>query len=313
MGIFGEFSGATPKYAVNIGREDWDFRMTQARMFVQLSSPQEYQTFVRSVGTADPASAPLARVLGGMSLDDKGNGGTGGCGYIDFLLQSAQHNLQEKIDVIPVLSDDYVVYTFGQAPPTFVYSGVLINTVQDDQSANMFRIYRDIIRASQLAMRRKLVRLRYDNFIVSGVATTYGWNLAAENEMVQPFNFQILVKGIQVNRNPDYGLVVLTDSFVDKQDKSAIQNPNARPVPLALIPNEKSTLPTTVAPAPPEITAGPKALETNTEVNESVFAGLGTGTQFYQGAGVPPAVVPSTGNVFADIAAGSKFTGPPRP
>jgi len=171
MGVFAKNPGGTPKYAINEGQRDAEYRETMARLFIQMSE-KERESFVQSV---PPETRPLAQVLCGV-----GTGATGGTGFVDFILNQAIEPFQEKVQVVETLSDNFVIYTFGQAAPTFQYSGVLYNTYQDDQRVWMTRLYRDILRATQLARRRKLVRIRYDSVIVSGVFTGMQQSVSGE-------------------------------------------------------------------------------------------------------------------------------------
>lgn len=240
-GVFAEFPGMTPKYAWNSrdGSRERDFTETMARLFVQVG-PKEYEKFYQSVAASSPESEPLAKVLAGTNVAVGSE--NGGAGYVDFLLQSAQHNVQEKMEVVELLSDNHVAYFYGQAAPTFSYSGSLINTIQDDQAMNMLRIYRDMIRGSQLARRRKVVRLRYDGMIVTGAAMNLQWALSAENESVVPFSFSILVKQITILPNDEYGLVKLSEPFASSQVLPPITgvqlNPGTRPVRTTMVPKE---------------------------------------------------------------------------
>lgn len=210
-GIFAAFPGMTPKYATNVGEQETDFRETMARMFLQVT---DYKTFVASFSGSD--TLPVATVLGGQVSEQAGT--TGGKGYIDFLLQNAQHNFNEKSQVLETLADDHVAYFFGQAAPTFSYGGSLINTKQDDQAVNMLRLYSDIGRGSKLAARKTLISMRYDSLIVSGAMMNLNLNLGAENETVVPFSFNLLVKKLQILKNPSAGIVTLTKPFANPSD-----------------------------------------------------------------------------------------------
>ena len=207
-GVFGEQPGATPKYATNVGAPDKDFRETMARMFIQVPNDDGFKRFVASVTQQDPNSEGLANVLAGTNIVTSKTG----TGYIDFLLQNVQHQFQEKMQVTETLSDSYVVYFFGQGAPTFQYSGMLINTKQDDQANNMLRIYEYMIRGYQLAKRKQLLRLRYNDLIVAGAAYNFNFQLAAEGEMACPFSFSLLVKSIRPLQDPYSGIVVQNQS-----------------------------------------------------------------------------------------------------
>ena len=186
QGVFARFPGATPKYAINQGIRDNEYRETMARMFIQMG-PKERDAFVKAIKRSSPETAALAEVLCGV-----GAGGSGGTGFIDFLLTSVQEPFQEKIQVVETLSDNFIVYCFGQAAPQFQYSGVLLNTYQDDQRVWMTRLYQDILRGTQLARRRKLVRLRYDSVIVSGIIVAMQQTLNGTEENSAQFAFTLI-------------------------------------------------------------------------------------------------------------------------
>lgn len=183
MGQFAQYPGSTPKYVINKGPRDAEYRETMARMFIEMPQ-QERDLFVTS---CPPETRPLARALCGVDT-----GGSGGTGFIDFLLTNISEPFNEKIQVVETLSDNFVIYTFGQQAPQFQYSGILYNTYQDDQRVWMLRLYRDIIRATQLARRRKLIRLRYDSVIVTGVAVMHTQNLTGDAQNWVNFNLVLI-------------------------------------------------------------------------------------------------------------------------
>lgn len=183
MGQFAQHPGSTPKYAINKNPRDAEYRETMARMFIEMPQ-QERDLFVTS---CPPETRELARVLCGVDT-----GGSGGTGFIDFLITNISEPFNEKIQVVETLSDNFVIYTFGQQAPQFQYSGILYNSYQDDQRVWMIRLYRDIIRATQLARRRKLVRLRYDSVIVTGVAIMHTQQLTGDAQNWVNFNLVII-------------------------------------------------------------------------------------------------------------------------
>jgi hypothetical protein len=182
-GVFAQFPGATKKYTLNAGPRDNEYRETMARMFIEMTE-QERKLFVSSV---PPDTRPLAEVLAGV-----GTGGSGGTGFVDFLLTQVNEQYSEKFQVVESLSDNFVVYLFGQSAPQFSYSGLLLNTYQDDQRVWMTRLYQDVLRGTQLARRKKLLRLRYDSVIVSGVMLNLNMAIAADQEDRVPFSFTFI-------------------------------------------------------------------------------------------------------------------------
>lgn len=199
-GVFSAYPFMSPKYARHRPGRRHEFDQTMARMFIRVP-PKLYDSFLASLEDAD--TRKIARVLTG---DDVNKGGRG---YIDFLLQQAVHELAEKVQITETLSDSYVAFFFGHAPPIFRYSGTLYNTYQDDWAMRMLRIFRNLGRGTQLARRGFTMHLRYDSMIVSGAMMNFTWSLSAGQEISCPFSFSFLVKSIQVI----YGNVALPTQY----------------------------------------------------------------------------------------------------
>ena len=114
-------------------------------------------------------------------------------------MQKANEQLQEKVQVVDVLSDNYVSYFFGQAPPMFQYSGALLNSHQDSWRAVFTSLYHHVLRGTQMARRKTVVTLAYDDVMVTGVLTNLSQLLTAEFELAADFNFSMLVKRYDIN------------------------------------------------------------------------------------------------------------------
>lgn len=196
QGVFADYPLATPKYAKNKGNRNAEFRDTLARIYISLADAGKalQDAYIASLPVGGSTEA-LARVLIGANSK-------GGTGFIDFFLTSVNETHQEIMQVDKVLADDYVAFFYGQNPPQFQYSGMLLNSMQDDQRSGFARAYQVMLRGTQLARRGALARLRYDSVIVSGVMIATSQQLAAENEMVVPFSFTFLVKEYVILDNP---------------------------------------------------------------------------------------------------------------
>lgn len=210
-GVFAQtIQGATPKYAINNGFRADLYRNTMARMFIRVDA-SEMPTFLGSIGDTHTRNQLASRLAGDPSPpQEQTNIGSAGVndasvrrnttpqtnGYLDFFIQNVQMPLQEKIQVSETLSDNYVAYAFGQSPPSWNFSGALINSVQDDQASNMFRLYTQILRATQMARRQKSLSLSFDSYILNGVMVNMNMSLSAANELMVPFSFMFLVKRV---------------------------------------------------------------------------------------------------------------------
>lgn len=215
-GVRSRFPRSTPKYARYMGIRHHEFLETTARMYIQARNPE---AFVKGV-SKDKNLEAIARVLVGYHKAEERKDGQlikpainkGGKGYIDFFLQQANHQLNEKMQVIETLSDNYVAFFFGQQAPVFQYSGSLMNTYQDDWAINMLRLFQYLGRGSQLARRGVLFYLKYDSIIVSGSLCNFNWTLTGDVEVVVPFSFSFLVRKIHILYN---GLEPATDLTLD--------------------------------------------------------------------------------------------------
>lgn len=191
LGVFGKNPGATPKYALNRGPRDAEYRESMARLFIEMPASR-IATFLKSVSAA---TRPLAQVL----ATGTDTGGAGGTGFLDFLLTQTNEAFQEKAQIVDTLTDNYVAFYSGQEPPVFQYSGVLLNTYQDDQRVWMLRLYREILRGTRLANRNLVARLRYDSFIVAGYLETLNLSLSGETDnTASQFSFTMRIKRMQV-------------------------------------------------------------------------------------------------------------------
>ncbi len=186
QGVFALNPLMTPKYAVNRGLRNNEFRESMARMYLSLAdlSQQTKDAFLATIPN-DPRVRALAKVLA------LSNGG-----FLDFFLQQVNETYNEALQVDKVLGDNYVAFFFGQEAPQFQYAGMLLNSMQDDQRTGFGLAYQHLLRGSQLAKRGTLVRIRYDSTIVSGAMTASNQTLNAANELVVPFQFTLLVKEV---------------------------------------------------------------------------------------------------------------------
>ena len=191
VGVFGSTPFCTPKFARHNGAwsRNLDYTNTMARMFIPVDK-HGYEKFRKSL--KDPITQNIATVLTGD--DEK----VGGHGYIDFLLHTARHEFEDKVQIIETLGDNYVAYFFGHSAPIFQYQGTLMNTYQDDWTMNMFRIFRDLGRGTQLARHGLNLYIRYDSMILSGAMMNFNWSLIGGAETYCPFGFSFLVKSIKI-------------------------------------------------------------------------------------------------------------------
>lgn len=211
-GVYAQFlQGATPKYAINDGYRSDLFRNTMSRMFVRVDA-EEMELFRNSItdthtrrnlaprlaGDPRPSPRPGRAAVNAQDPTARRVANVHSNGYLDYLLSGVQISLREKVSVMETLADNYVLLAFGQSAPTWQFSGSLLNTVQDDQASNMFRLYTEILRATQMARRQKVLSISFDSYVVTGVMSGLDMQLGAQNELVIPFSFPFIVKRVHI-------------------------------------------------------------------------------------------------------------------
>jgi hypothetical protein len=178
---------------------------TMARLFLPFSTSTRatyIKTFLtNSTSTAKGSSEALNKLVQTIAVDGATGSTPNGHGYVDFLLTSANETYQEKVQVVDVLSDNYVAYFFGSAPPVFTYSGVLLNTKQDDWRSAFSILYQHVMRGTQLARRKAVLCLTYDNVVVTGAMLSMNQDLSSDMQMAGRFSFSFLVKRYDVYRD----------------------------------------------------------------------------------------------------------------
>lgn len=247
QGQFGtQANYASLKHTLNQGeRTDPNQKNTLTRIYVAVS-PNDRTRFFDSIGDGH-VKTQLAPQLTGTTRNAT-DGASVGKGYIDFFMEQAQQPLRENYQVAPTLEGNYVVYSFDQQPTEWSYSGFLLNTKQDDQASNFFRLYVHVLRLSQLAKRKLVVALKYDSYIVHGAMVDYSPMLNADVQMKVPFSFRLLVKKVIItNYTINWTPTQPAGDFSDDPFSAGLGN----------LPETGRQATTTVASAPPNTELAP--------------------------------------------------------
>lgn len=179
-GVHSQYPATQLKYFTS-----WDkAKRSMARLFVPFSSASDRAKFLANFQDSEALKSVSALVSNS--------------GYIDFLLHQVNESVEEKLQVIELLNDEYVAYFFGQKAPMFQYSGTMFTTVQDDWWRAFTQMYNGLLRGSKLADFSRLVSLRYDSRIVTGALTNFTGTLTSEQQQAVNFSFNLLVKRIDI-------------------------------------------------------------------------------------------------------------------
>ena len=192
QGVHAMYPAGTPKHnpSVRIGASE-----TMARLYSDVPDSvfAEYRAFLP---TEVRGFADVLR-----------SGSSSGVGYVDFLLSQIAESHQEKVQVVEALTDDHVAYFFGARPVTVQFSGVLLNTEQDNWFSAFSVLYEYVVRGTVTATCSVPITLRYDDRHIIGSIQGVSYNYSAANEQGPTFSGQILAKEIRIVRTPNTGWV----------------------------------------------------------------------------------------------------------
>ena len=135
--------------------------------------------------------------------------------YAGFILTSVQESHNEKMELVPLPGDSFASYFYGANPRQFSFSGILLNTQQDQWRDSFEQIYEEHLRGSVSSRNFSIVQVSYNGRIVSGWLTSLSQQLDSKNDLYAMFSFTVLVSRIDMiggsGKYKDY-LITLTDS-----------------------------------------------------------------------------------------------------
>lgn len=118
-------------------------------------------------------------------------------GYDRFLLTGVSTAFQEKVQISEVFGDSEVVYYFGRQPVMMNFSGILIDSPDNNWFEQWIRMYDEVFRGSKLAQNYELIRIVLPNMVVTGSITGFSYSQSSDRDIDIPFQFQMAVKVIE--------------------------------------------------------------------------------------------------------------------
>lgn len=226
---------ARPRYVPNTKKNlYWDSlatRGTHARIKLLTDSSQaaKYKTQSGSrgnnalVGENSPASIAA-------SSDSS-------LGYDSFLITSVSCAIEEKMQVTEVLGDGEVAYFFGRQPIQMRFSGMIVDSPDNNWFATWLGMYSDFLRGTQLAQNYELVRLVLPNMVLTGTIFGTSFEQESNSDVAVSFSFSFLVKtmealpatGQAVSSAVTQSLIDFSKavSFIDQQKINSLKSQSA--------------------------------------------------------------------------------------
>ena len=117
-------------------------------------------------------------------------------GYASFLLTGIHGVFDEKVQITEVFGDAEVTYFFGKQPIQLEFSGILIDSPDNDWFTQWISMYSQVFRGTQLARNYELLQIVTPNMIIVGTIIRTSWSQSSERDVDIPFQFTFLAKKI---------------------------------------------------------------------------------------------------------------------
>lgn len=181
------------------------------------SRGRQYQVISKS--TLEDADLNVAKIrlvttLPGKPVPEEMRGKA----YVGFILTGVQESHNEKVEVVNLPGDTFASYFYGANPRQFNFSGILLNTDQDQWRDAFEELYEKYLRGSVSSRNFSVVQISYNGRVVSGWLTNLSQQLDSSNDHYASFSFSVLVSRVDMvggsKKFSDY-LVTLADDGGD--------------------------------------------------------------------------------------------------
>ncbi len=116
--------------------------------------------------------------------------------YIGFILVQVQEQHNEKYETLPLAGDSFASFFYGSQPSTYTFTGVALNTTQDNWRDSLEILYADYIRGSAAVRNRTIVQLKYDQRIVTGFISSFSQAIESNTQSTSQFQLSVVVTDI---------------------------------------------------------------------------------------------------------------------
>lgn len=128
--------------------------------------------------------------------------------YTKFILNGSQEGHQERVQIVETFSDFYVFF-YGERPPIYTFSGVLINSRNANWVADFMYYYEEQLRGTKCAENNARIILTYGGRQIEGYILSMSSSTNADTEQGVPISFQVVItKRNRVGFSDDFGLGV---------------------------------------------------------------------------------------------------------
>jgi hypothetical protein len=118
--------------------------------------------------------------------------------FIGFILTTVSEGHSEKMELVPLPGDSFASYFYGGSPRQFSFSGILLNTEEDQWRDAFEQMYEKYLRGSVSSRNFHIVQISYGGRVVSGWLTSMRQELTSQSDLYAQFSFEVLVSRIDM-------------------------------------------------------------------------------------------------------------------
>jgi hypothetical protein len=147
--------------------------------------------------------------------------------YIGFILVQVQEQHNEKYETVPLAGDSFASFFYGSQPSTYTFTGVALNTTQDNWRDSFEILYADYIRGSAAVRNKTIVQLKYDQRIVTGFISSFSQAVEANSQSTSQFQLSVVVTDIHyLNPKSQDRSKIITDFSFEVDLAKALKDTN---------------------------------------------------------------------------------------
>lgn len=188
------------------------------RAYIKVLTTDTKRSLDRKSSQAHGVSNPTS--LDGGVLKDA----VTGKGYASFLLTDVNCALEEKLQIVEVFGDAEVSYYFGRQPIMFNFSGVLIDSVDNNWFVEWMEMYSHVMRGTELARNYELLQIVLPNMSIKGSITRTSWSQNSARDVDIPFQFTFMAKEITPIKTLSPNKPLTDDHVIDWKKSSGFLN-----------------------------------------------------------------------------------------
>jgi hypothetical protein len=133
--------------------------------------------------------------------------------FTKFMLTAVQEGHNERAQIVETFGDFYAFF-FGERPPIYNFTGMLLNTVNVNWYGDFKLYYDKYLRGTKAVENQARIRMAYQGTSLEGYILNTNRSIVAEPQSGVSFNFQLLVIDEKlVNVSNDFGLLESNGKF----------------------------------------------------------------------------------------------------